>query len=181
MGICLIFDMPKHQNNSVGRPQKCRFVKKSPLYTYYKPIGIPIIDLDDISVTVDELEAIRLADYKGLYHVNAAEKMGVSRQTFGRILVSAHKKIGDGIINGKAIKIEGGNYNIDTKGILEMNDKNKKGLGNGGDCICPKCETIINHERGIPCHESKCPKCESKMLRVGSDHYKQWVENKRIK
>lgn len=97
---------------SVGRPQKCRFVKNSPLHTYYKPIRIPLSDLEVVSVTVDELEAVRLADYESLYHEKAALKMGISRQTFGRMLVSAHKKIGDGIINGKAIKFEGGNYNI---------------------------------------------------------------------
>ncbi len=115
MSICLILDMPKHHKNTVGRPQKCRFVKNSPLHTYYKPRGIPMSNLEAISVTVDELEAIRLADYKGLYHEDAAKKMGISRQTFSRMLASAHKKISDGIINGKAIEIKGGNYNIDEE------------------------------------------------------------------
>ena len=100
----------------VGRPQKCRFVKSSPLHTYFKPRGIPMSNLGVVSVTVDEIEAIRLSDYNSLYHEKAAEKMGVSRQTFGRILASAHKKIGDGLINGRAIEIKGGNY--DTKNFL---------------------------------------------------------------
>lgn len=110
MGICLILCMKKGNIKSVGRPLKCRFVKNSPLHTYYKPRGIPMDNLEVVSVTVDEMEAIRLADYKSLYHEDAAKKMNVSRQTFGRILASAHKKVGDGIINGKAIKIKGGNY-----------------------------------------------------------------------
>ena len=110
MGICLILSM-NNRFKTVGRPQKCRFVKKSPLHTYFKPRGIPMTNLEEVRVTVDELEAIRLAYYKNLYHEDAAKKMTVSRQTFGRILASAHKKVGDGIINGKAIKIKGGNYN----------------------------------------------------------------------
>lgn len=107
--------MPKHRKNTVGRPQKCRFVKSSPLHTYYKPRRIPMSNLEVVSVTVDELEAIRLADYNGIYHEKGAEKMGISRQTFGRILSSAHKKISDALINGKAIQINGGNYQIEGK------------------------------------------------------------------
>lgn len=55
---------------------------------------------------MDEVEAIRLADYEGLYHEDAAQKMDVSRATFGRILNSARRKVADAIINGKALKIE---------------------------------------------------------------------------
>lgn len=179
MSICLILDMPKHHKNSVGRPQKCRIVKSTPLHTYYKPAGIPMKNLDEIAITIDEIEAIRLADYNGLYHEKAAKKMNISRQTFSRILSSAHKKIGDGIINGKAIKFKGGNYNFAKRGLI-MNTNQKKGLGNKGECICPKCETTIKHKRGIPCHDSKCPECSSKMLRVGSDHHQKWLEKNKI-
>ena len=115
MGICLILYMKNPHKNTVGRPQKCRFVKNSPEITYYKPRGIPMSDLQEVILTIDELESIRLADYKGLYHEDAAEKMRISRQTFGRIIASARKKISNGIINGKAIKIEGGNYNISNR------------------------------------------------------------------
>jgi len=112
MGICLILYMEKQHKNNVGRPQKCRFVKNSPQVNYYKPRGIPMSQLDEIILTVDELEAIRLADSRQLYQEDAAKKMGISRQTFGRIIASARKKISDGIIYGKAIKIDGGNYNL---------------------------------------------------------------------
>jgi predicted DNA-binding protein (UPF0251 family) len=104
--------MENRQKNNAGRPQKCRFVKNSPKVTYYKPRGIPMSDLNLVILTVDEMEAIRLADYEGLYHQEACKKMRISRQTFSRILSTAHKKIGDGIINGKAIEIKGGNFNI---------------------------------------------------------------------
>jgi len=79
-----------------------------PLANYYKPKGIPLALLQQTTLTVDELEAIRLADLQGLYQEQAAEKMNVSRQTFGRILESAHKKIADALVNGKALLIEGG-------------------------------------------------------------------------
>jgi len=110
MSICLIFDM-QNDKNFVGRPQKCRFVKESPSINYYKPRGVPISELDVVELTIDEFEAVRLADYKNLYQLDAAKKMGVSRQTFGRIIALAHQKIGDSIVNGKAIKIDGGCYN----------------------------------------------------------------------
>ena len=57
-----------------------------------------------------------------------------------------------------------------------MNKNIKNRLGKGGECICPKCDTSVKHIRGIPCHDTICPKCGSKMLRVGSDHHKLWLE-----
>jgi len=57
---------------------------------------------------MDELEAVRLADLEKLYQEEAARKMSVSRQTFGNIIQSAHKKIADALLKGKALKIEGG-------------------------------------------------------------------------
>ena len=65
--------------------------------------------LEEVNLTLDELEAIRLADLRGLYQEDAAKKMNVSRQTFGNIINSAHKKISDALLNAKALKIEGGN------------------------------------------------------------------------
>lgn len=62
--------------------------------------------LEEINLEMDEFEAIRLRNYEGMYQEKAAERMKISRQTFGRILESAHKKIADAMINGKAIRIE---------------------------------------------------------------------------
>ena len=62
--------------------------------------------LSEIKLELDEFESIRLRDHEGLYQEQAAEKMGISRQTFGRILESAHKKIADALIHGKAIRID---------------------------------------------------------------------------
>ena len=92
------------------RPFKCRRVLGVPGADYFKPRGIPLSDLQEIGLTIDEFEAIRLADLEGLYQEEAAKKMDVSRQTFGNIITAAHKKIADAIVNGKALKISGGTY-----------------------------------------------------------------------
>jgi predicted DNA-binding protein (UPF0251 family) len=74
---------------------------------YFKPRGIPTVDLEEIVLNLDEFEAVRLADYEQLYQEKAAARMNISRQTFGRIIDVAHKKIADVLMNGKALKIEG--------------------------------------------------------------------------
>jgi predicted DNA-binding protein (UPF0251 family) len=93
----------------MSRPFKCRRVCGNPKTEYFKPRGIPISSLEEVSLTIDEFEAIRLADLEGLYQEDAAKKMNISRQTFGNIIESAHKKIADSIVNAKALKIKGGN------------------------------------------------------------------------
>jgi len=90
------------------RPKQCRRVGFLPKVTFYKPAGIPLAALQQVNLTVDELEAMRLTSIEGLYQADAAEKMNISRQTIGRILESAYKKITDALVNGKAISIEGG-------------------------------------------------------------------------
>jgi len=92
------------------RPFKCRRVLGMPKSDYLKPSGIPLSDLREIDLTIDEFEAIRLADLEGLYQEDAAKKMNISRQTFGNIIAEARKKVADAIVNGKALKIRGGAY-----------------------------------------------------------------------
>ena len=91
------------------RPCRCRRIRCRPDTNYFKPRGIPLDALEEVNLTLDELEAIRLADLGELYQEDAAKKMNVSRQTFGNIVNSAHKKIADALLNAKALKIEGGN------------------------------------------------------------------------
>jgi predicted DNA-binding protein (UPF0251 family) len=74
----------------------------------FKPAGIPARELEEIAMTLDEFEAVRLADLEGLYQELAAERMGVSRSTFSRIVESAHRKIAGAIVHGKALRIEEG-------------------------------------------------------------------------
>jgi predicted DNA-binding protein (UPF0251 family) len=98
-------------------PRPCNFRRVGclPQSSFYKPQGIPLSVLEHIILTIDEAEAIRLADLEGLYQADAARKMNVSRQTFGRIVDSAHKKIADALVNGKALAIEGGQYELDPR------------------------------------------------------------------
>lgn len=90
----------------MSRPKKCRCVCCKLESDYFKPRGIPLSDLDEVNLEIDELEALRLADYEGLYQQEAAELMNVSRATFGRIVEAAHRKVADAILHGKALKIE---------------------------------------------------------------------------
>ena len=101
------------------RPRNCRRVALLPQSDYFKPRGIPLSALEQIVLTVDEVEAIRLADMEGMYQADAAEEMGVSRQTFGRIVESAHKKIAEALVRGKALKIEGGQFRMASGGDVE--------------------------------------------------------------
>lgn len=90
---------------SMPRPKKTRKIRCNPSAYYFKPRGIPIIELEETVLEDDELEAIRLADFMSFSHEEAAGKMKISRATFGRIVHSARSKIADGILNGKAIRI----------------------------------------------------------------------------
>ena len=94
------------------RPKSCRSVGSQPDVTYFKPRGIPLTELGEVILTVDEFEAVRLADHDGLYQEEAAVRMNVSRPTFGRILGLAHRKIAEALVQGKALKIEGGKVEI---------------------------------------------------------------------
>jgi uncharacterized protein len=90
------------------RPCMCRRVRCSPDVRHFKPKGIPLHALEEVILGLDELEALRLADYEGLYQEDAAKEMNVSRQTFGSIIGRARRKIADALLNAKALRIEGG-------------------------------------------------------------------------
>jgi predicted DNA-binding protein (UPF0251 family) len=90
------------------RPFCSRRIAGRPAATIFKPIGIPVRELEEVVVALDEFEALRLADLEGLYQEQAAEHMNVSRTTFSRIIESAHRKVADALVHGKALRIEGG-------------------------------------------------------------------------
>ena len=90
----------------MGRPKKNRIINCNPGAYFFKPRGIPMMELDSIILERDEVEAIKLADLDSLSHEEAAEKMQISRATFGRIVKSARNKIANSILNGKAIEIK---------------------------------------------------------------------------
>jgi len=97
------------------RPRRCRRVCFEPGVTYFKPAGIPLTDLEEVILTIDEFEAIRLKDVDGLEQEQSAQRMNISQPTFHRLYLQARRKIGDVIVNGKALKIEGGTYEINPQ------------------------------------------------------------------
>src|SRR5512139_561306 len=128
----------------MARPIHCRRVGFVPQSDYFKPRGIPLSMLEDVILTVDEFEAIRLADLEGLYQEQAAEKMGVSRQTFGRIIESAHKKVAEALVKGKALKIEGGEIEMASMRKFMCHDCQHSWdlpYGSGRPGNCPTCKS----------------------------------------
>ncbi len=121
------------------RPNKMRRIHGDFDAEYFKPRGRAMIELEEVALEADELEAIRLADLEERYQNDAAELMGVSRQTFGNIVKRARQKVADALINGKAIKI--------TPVIMER--KRCRGCGRrwAETSYAPK--------------EDNCPVCES--------------------
>lgn len=95
------------------RPQCCRRIEQAPRCTVFKPAGIPACDLERVTLTLDEFEALRLTDLEGLYQEQAAERMNVSRQTLGRVLYVAHRKVAEALVGGKALHIEGGEVEME--------------------------------------------------------------------
>ena len=123
------------------RPPKPRNVNGHPAVAVFKPAGMRKCDLREVVLTLDEFEAVRLADFEGLYQDDAAASMGVSRQTFGNIIVEAHRKISDCLVNGKALRIEGGLVTINGK-IFECGGCSRRWpepRGTGKPEACPAC------------------------------------------
>ncbi len=129
----------------MARPQKDRIVAFNPNVSYFKPRGIPLLELDEVDLTVDEREAIRLADLRGLSHEEAGQQMGVSRATFGRIIQRARYAVADALINGKAINVEGGNYKFaDTERRFRCDGCGHNWValpGTGRPEGCPECSS----------------------------------------
>ncbi len=90
------------------RPVQSRKIEFAPRFTFFKPAGVPRIALAETALTLDELEALRLADLHGLYQEQAAPKMGISRSAFARILKSARMKVADALVHGKCLRLRGG-------------------------------------------------------------------------
>lgn len=96
----------------MARPQNDRVVHQPPLFTEFKPAGVPVRDLENVLLTLDELEAFRLADHLNMSHAEAADEMEISRSVFTRLIERARGKIARLIIEGKLLTIEGGNIHF---------------------------------------------------------------------
>jgi len=104
--------------------------------------------------------------------IEAAKKMDISQPTFNRLLASARKKIADALVNGKAIRIEGGIYKmaqpVQPMGPGRGRGGRGRGMGWGGPtmaCVCPSCGYQEQKRPGVPCASLKCPKCGRPMVR----------------
>ena len=142
------------------RPRKRRMVGGEPGVRFFKPQGVPLTKLSEVILTVEEYEALRLADLKGMSQEDAAKKMEISQPTFFRLIKSARSKVSRAIIEGKAIRIRGGDYVVRGRGR-----QGGRALGPSGQCVCSSCGTRVPHTTGAPCVEMACPKCGSKMVR----------------
>ena len=114
------------------RPEKPRRIRGPARITRFKPQGIPLADLDELVLPLDGLEALRLADMEGLYHDAAATAMGVSRATFGRILATARHTLATAVVEGHALRIEGGAVeHVPGQDLGSHRGKRRRGGGRG--------------------------------------------------
>ena len=124
------------------RPKCCRQIGVMPGKTCFQPEGATPSSFEVVFLTLDEYEAIRLADLEGLYQEQAASRMNISRQTFGRIIEAARRKVADVLVNGKVLKIEGGSVSMKAEKPVR----------------CPRCRRAFSPDCGKR-NEMSCPHC----------------------
>ncbi len=133
----------------MARPPKPRRVELMPEVTLFKPAGIPIRELEEVVLTVEELEALRLKDLEGLEQEECATRMNVSRPTFQRVLTASRYKVADALVGGKVLRVEGGHYRLAKRQFR-----------------CRTCESEFElpfgtGQRGI---EIQCPRCHNQAV-----------------
>jgi len=126
----------------MARPKNNRVVFEPPLYKVFVPKGTGGIPPEKVRISLDEFEAVRLADYNGLTHEEASEAMEISRSTFSRLIEKARKKIADIVINGKELVIEGGNVHF-RNNIIKCLDCSSLIKTKMEECVseCPSCHS----------------------------------------
>lgn len=127
----------------MARPHKTRKICNPPQMRGFKPFGIPLSHIETVKLTFEEYESIRLVNYDMLAQEKAAEQMNVSRPTLTRIYNKALKIIAQAFVEGKAIEIDGGNYEFEYDWYR-----------------CKKCYRLI---KGINNHK-KCEECSDSIL-----------------
>lgn len=138
----------------MSRPVKCRRVCFLPGVTYFKPAGIPMRFLSEVCLSLEEAESIRLKDLENLDQNQCAAHMDISRPTYQRVLISARKKIADALLNGKAVRITGGNYESVRLHFICSNGHEWDAHWSSSaetDRLCPKCK--------MPPINSPLPRC----------------------
>lgn len=170
------------------RPRKRRMVNFEHDIRHFKPSDSSIEGMDEINITIDELESLRLRYLENMKQDDAAQKMEVHQSTFQRTLQRTLEKISDALVNGKSIRVEGGNYTMPGKdgtgprgqgpvggqgrgqGQRRGQRGNRNGNGPvsttaGGQCKCPSCAYEQAHQPGTPCAQINCPECGKPMIR----------------
>jgi len=140
------------------RPKCCRRIHGYPNCKIFKPVGIPVSSLEEVILSIDEFEAIRLADLEQQYHEQAAEKMSISRQTFGRILESARSKVARVLAEGLALRIEGGEVELTEKRTFKCGQclyTWDVAYGTGRPAECPACKSGNLSRSGERCGAGK--------------------------
>jgi len=127
----------------VPRPPKTRRVEFLPPTDYFKPAGVPLRDLEEVVLAVDEFEALRLKDGEGLDQEACADRMKVSRPTLQRILSSAREKVARALVGGHAIRIEGGAYRLAKLRFQ-----------------CQRCGEEFEAPSNTRGPDAKCPSCD---------------------
>ncbi|MBN2487782.1 MAG: DUF134 domain-containing protein [Methanosarcinaceae archaeon] len=177
----------------MGRPRKNRLVSFEHNPRYFEPCGRSMDPTKEVSITIDELETLRLNYLEQLNQSEAAIRMQIHQSTFQRTLRKTLEKITDALVNGKTIRIKGGNYimpggdGTGPQGQGAMTGRGLRGGGRGqggggrgqggggrgagfggpeGGCRCPSCGYEQPHQLGVPCNQSKCPECGTFMVRT---------------
>ena len=129
----------------MGRLPNWRRVGFVPEITYFRPAGARVRGAQEVCLTLDEAEAIRLKDLEGLDQVRCAQSMRVSRTTFARILDTARHKVADALLHGKAIRIQGGYFEMAMRRFRCLNghewDIPFETMIAGPPQFCPTCDT----------------------------------------
>jgi predicted DNA-binding protein (UPF0251 family) len=125
------------------RPHKCRLIAAQSPLSAFKPAGVPGRELESIELGLDELEALRLADLEGLYQDAAAERMRISRPTFGRLLECARHKVACALFQSKMLLFAGGPVVMRGMRNFECGDcgnRFSEPYGTGRPKECPRCK-----------------------------------------
>jgi predicted DNA-binding protein (UPF0251 family) len=139
----------------MSRPVKLRRVAQLPNTGFFRPMGVPANSLQQVCLSIEEVESIRLKDLEGLEQEGCAQRMRISRPTFHRILEEARGKLADALINGKAIQIEGGNFGLPQSRFRCNNDGHEwnvpfEALVSRIPLSCPRCSSTNIQPMPVP-------------------------------
>ncbi|NJN96879.1 MAG: DUF134 domain-containing protein [Anaerolineales bacterium] len=133
------------------RPRKWRRLRHEPQPAIFKPVGLPLGKLEQVTLLHEELEALRLTDLEGQHQADAASQMNISRSTLQRLVTEARRKVALALVNGAALHIEGGVFRVAAVrwhcGDCGHDWDITHGSGQGQPERCPQCGSSVIRER----------------------------------